>query len=127
MPIDNPIVLILFANWLQAKASNQAGNLKMDDFQDALKKMGYHAGEDGDGFPRLGHWYPGDIELGQRYIWEPTRPHATELVEVVGIRTPIDDERRIETITVRDRHVVWNEEYRFREACIPYVESSGGI
>lgn len=62
------------------------------------------------------------IEQGQYFIWEPTNPRAWTLVKVVEVQDVTGDERRIHTETIRGRDAVgnkvWNDEGRFREACV---------
>lgn len=64
----------------------------------------------------------GKIEVGQRFVWEPGNTHAQMLIEVVDITQPEGDERRIHTREVIKGEAtgpkVWNDESRFREACI---------
>lgn len=63
----------------------------------------------------------GPIEVGQRFIWEPDIPASWALVEVTRVQTIEGDETRIWTKGLAGFHVpeqVWNEESRFREACI---------
>jgi hypothetical protein len=59
----------------------------------------------------------GEIEVGQQFIWEPETPHAKALVTVTRVQDIHGDERRIWT---RDEagNETWNDESRFREACI---------
>lgn len=57
--------------------------------------------------------YTGPIEVGREYIWEPTNPRACEHIKVLEIR-----KGWIKTLA-RDGRRHWNEEDRFREACVP--------
>lgn len=56
----------------------------------------------------------GPIKVGQKFIWEPLRPHARCEVEVVKV-TP-ENSRHEAKIWTSDK--VWNCESRFREACV---------
>lgn len=57
--------------------------------------------------------YQGPIKEGMRFIWEPNREHAREVVNVVRIQDREHDEPAIWTC-----NKVWNEESRFREAVV---------
>jgi hypothetical protein len=59
--------------------------------------------------------YDGPIKPGLRFIWEPGKPHAHELIEVVRVSDTGD--------MVRSRAVggieYWNDVSRFRESVVP--------
>ncbi len=58
----------------------------------------------------------GEIKVGERFIWEPNKPHAYCHVEVVAIRFSGSDEQ-VQTKTDKGG-LHWNDMTRFREACI---------
>lgn len=63
----------------------------------------------------------GPILPGERFIWEPDNARAWAIVEITKIACPRNDERRIYTKTLSGNgpaHETWNDESRFREACI---------
>jgi hypothetical protein len=61
----------------------------------------------------------GEIKVGERFIWEP-RSSAYERIIVTQVRACSDGETVIESVNERgERH--WNDEARFREACIRAV------
>lgn len=70
----------------------------------------------------------GPIEIGDRLIWEPDKPHARRAVEVTELRLNADDERWVKLRVLDDDPATphfegpggeyWNEESRVREACI---------
>jgi hypothetical protein len=59
--------------------------------------------------------YDGPIKPGLRFIWEPGKPHAHELIEVVRLNEAGD---MVQNIAV-DGSMYWNDVSRFREAVIP--------
>lgn len=59
----------------------------------------------------------GEIQVGDRFIWEPTIPSSREHITVTAITRDGDGEMRIESENGRGRRH-WNDESRFREACV---------
>jgi hypothetical protein len=57
----------------------------------------------------------GPIEVGDAFVWEPDKPHAFAYVVVTAIRE-VEGDRWVETVGVSGTH--WNEESRFRQACV---------
>jgi len=72
--------------------------------------------------------YVGPIGVGMHFIWEPDNPRAWTHVVVIRIDAVPHDERRIWTKTLNGNRFnpvdqeTWNEEGRFREACVPCDE-----
>lgn len=66
--------------------------------------------------------FQGEIEVGDRFVWEMDKPHARELIRVTKIQEVDNDERRIWSVPVATGRAgdlgIWNEESRFREACV---------
>lgn len=60
------------------------------------------------------HWLKGEIKIGDRFIWEPFKPHARCEIEVTGI-TFNGDEYWI--ACKGGGSVCYNPDDRFREAC----------
>lgn len=69
----------------------------------------------------------GPIEVGQRFIWEPHKPKAREYITVTRIVDIEGDERRIWTRSDSDGEECWNEESRFREACVRVDQERAAI
>lgn len=68
--------------------------------------------------------YKGNIEVGMVFAWEPTLPHARELILVTAISLPhLGEEALIHTETLSDDsrtgQTFSNTEDRFREAVVP--------
>jgi len=70
--------------------------------------------------------YAGEIEVGDRFVWEPDKPHARELIRVSRIEERAGDERLIYSVPVATGRLGGgfladgfpNDESRFREACV---------
>lgn len=57
----------------------------------------------------------GDLNIGDKLIWEPKKPKAYVLVEIVDVR----GEDSLDYLLKDERgNQYWNEESRVREACI---------
>lgn len=78
--------------------------------------------------------YKGPIEVGMTFLWEPMKPHATTHIIVTARKINEDDEMWIETQDwVQTTKISggytgdkwWNDESRFREACV-LVKKRGG-
>jgi hypothetical protein len=59
----------------------------------------------------------GPINIGDQFIWEPTKPNAYKHIIVTRITHPEGDERRIWAQELGQDKDYWNDESRFREAC----------
>jgi len=75
-----------------------------------------------------GRPYRGPIDIGMRFIWEPDLPHARQEIMVIGVMTDADPfNRKIQARALSPNlfpgqgigNQVWNDEGRFREACVP--------
>lgn len=67
--------------------------------------------------------YDGPIDIGMYFIWEPDNPKAWQHVMVSRIDERPHDERAIWVVHIRTtpgliKEPVWNDESRFREACV---------
>lgn len=77
-----------------------------------------------------GEGYTGPIEVGMRFIWEPTNPGARERIEVVKILDPTADGDEAMIFakplgTMRKDHPGYpNDESRFREAVVRMAEDA---
>lgn len=60
----------------------------------------------------------GPIEVGQRFIWEKDNPKARINIVVTKVVEYSNDETAIHTKQVHGGDEVWNDESRFREACV---------
>lgn len=62
----------------------------------------------------------GPIEVGQEFIWEPNEPHARMHIVVSGIVQKVNEETRIWSHSIAETpdDATWNDESRFREACV---------
>ncbi len=59
----------------------------------------------------------GPITVGDHFIWEPTQPHAYERIVVTELyHNPDTGTLWIKAQGARGAY--WNEEPRFREACV---------
>ena len=65
--------------------------------------------------------YTGPIEVGMKFIWMP-ETIACEYVTVTKVVDIEWDERRIFTEYGRMNEETWNDESRFREACVRNFE-----
>jgi hypothetical protein len=68
----------------------------------------------------------GEINVGDVFIWEPNIPQAWARIRVVAVQHVPGDDTRISTETLectrgRTGGIVWNDESRFREACVREV------
>ncbi|MGI4788603.1 MAG: hypothetical protein ACRYFS_07110 [Janthinobacterium lividum] len=60
----------------------------------------------------------GEIKVGDKFIWQPRNAQARQRIEVTTVRSAAETkELWIETATPQ-RKKYWNEESRFREACV---------
>jgi hypothetical protein len=129
MNTPGPIEWMLFAEWLRV-CSGGAGkhSASAEDIEATLKGAGFHPYIDGEDWPCLSHWYPGPIEAGMEFIWEPRHAHATQRVLVTEVVPRDGDETIIFCVRCDDEGRPrepnpgpWNEEGRFREACVPVL------
>jgi hypothetical protein len=61
---------------------------------------------------------PLPIAVGSRWVWEPLKPHAREVVTIIAIKWN-GEEWWITTETESaDRQRAWNDLDRFVEACV---------
>jgi hypothetical protein len=127
------IALLTYAYWLQ----NIAGNVQRrsrrteQELETALNGWGFFAYLDSNNYPQLQHWYNGPIQVGDFFIWEPTKPHTREFVQVMKIIRKEESKATEDRIVTRSlsanqkltTEFPWNDESRFREACIRVTDT----
>jgi hypothetical protein len=62
--------------------------------------------------------YTGEIVVGQRFVWEPNNPKAFTFCTVTRVESRARDKWVCAKTDDGQEH--WNEEERFREACVPF-------
>ena len=125
------VVQVLFGYWIQA----QCGNFKErtpEELETAMALAGWRPRIDESwavGVPLLEPWYNDKIEVGMQFVWEPLKPFSAEHIKVTRILEREHDETMIYTKTLEYSPSFrgslptilepYNEESRFREACLP--------
>jgi hypothetical protein len=117
----DPIIQIVFGFWLQAHNGNgtYCDRKSEKDLQETLEAGGFHAYIDGLGFPRLMHWYGGPFEPGMRFVWEPTKDHAAEVIRITRVDSTPEHDPMVWSIGEHHKREVYNDMSRMREACLP--------
>lgn len=63
-------------------------------------------------------WFAGPIAVGDSFIWEPHKPHARARCTVTRVEDRGSPHQNRVWSTDASGLEVWNDESRFREACI---------
>jgi hypothetical protein len=103
--------------WLSDLFEVADRHVPINQFPDSSDAARECLDDEDSGGPPCRQPYDGPIEVGERFVWEPDKPHARANVTVTEVRNRPNDERVIQTLDDEGRYH-WNEESRFREACV---------
>jgi hypothetical protein len=98
VPAPGVLEKIGFAYWIQAECGNANKRKSVDAaaHEAGLKNRGFFPLDNG--WPELRHWWPGPINIGDHFIWAPTKPESCALVEVKRIVGQAPEDRIIWSI-----------------------------
>lgn len=106
-PTPTPVVKRLFGRWLLTENESEREEINV-----LMKSQGFHAYEDGEGYPICSHWWNGPITKNNKFFWNPRTSSEGHL------------ECRVTRITTEGKEpMIWSRVWGTRDKEVPNEES----